>query len=104
MTTEAETGGTQPPAQGRLEPWELEEAGRTLRRLCRGRDVCPSELRGQTCLVFEPSGGPLITQPQDTDAGSPSMQEVHAEHFPGRLVPGWPPCPGAFPPRSPLCR
>ena len=30
MEMEAETGGTQPPAQGCLEPLELEEAGRTL--------------------------------------------------------------------------
>ena len=30
MKAEAETGGTQPRAQGRLEPQKLEEAGRTL--------------------------------------------------------------------------
>ena len=30
METEAEMGGTQPPAQGRLGPPELEEAGRPL--------------------------------------------------------------------------
>ena len=30
MRMEAETGGTQPPTQGRLEPQTLEVAGRTL--------------------------------------------------------------------------
>ena len=34
METEAETGGTQPQAQGNLEPQELEEAGRTLPGAC----------------------------------------------------------------------
>ena len=36
METEAETGGTRPPAQGRLEPPELEEAGRRLPGACGG--------------------------------------------------------------------
>ena len=34
VTPEAETGGTRPRAQGRLEPQKLEEAGRSLRRGC----------------------------------------------------------------------
>ena len=33
---EAEIGGTRPPAQGRLEPLELEEGGRTLPGACGG--------------------------------------------------------------------
>ena len=36
METEAETGGTRPPARGRLEPPEVEEAGRPLPGACGG--------------------------------------------------------------------
>ena len=36
VETEAETGRMQPPAQGRLEPLELEEAGRPLPGACGG--------------------------------------------------------------------
>ena len=46
METEAETGGTRPPAREHLEPPELEEAGRPLPGACGGsRALGPLDLR-----------------------------------------------------------
>ena len=54
MEMEAETGGTQPPAQGRREPPELEEAGRTLPGACGGSGALEHlDLRGLASRMGE---------------------------------------------------
>ena len=55
---EAETGGSQPPAQGRLESLELEEAGRPLPGACGGSTALGHlDLR---CLVSRTGEGDCL--------------------------------------------
>ena len=94
METEAETGGTRPPSQGRLELLGMEEAGKTLPGDCGGStapgpqtsgvlsfpcgpqpadDFCPLSLNGLCAAALAHTGHwpvSLCSQPEPTAAPS----------------------------------
>ena len=102
MEMERETGGTQPPAQGHLEPQELEEAGKTLPAAC-GGSRAPGHLdlrhlvsrTGGTLnfCVFK-SGEHLVPN----TPGNPDTFRDHRNHLWNSIFPSRQVGPGLFPP------
>ena len=96
MEMETETGGTQPPAQGHLEPQELEEAGKTLPAACGGSRApghldlrhLVSRTGGDTeFLCFQEWGAPCSEhpgKPRHLQRSSKPSLELHLPEQTGR--------------------